>query len=328
MEKTIKYNKSLVSIIVPIFNEEMNIKPFYNELTATISKISNMRWEIIFVDDGCTDRSVDKVMALREADQRVKLLRLSRNYGSHAALMAGFQYSNGDALVIMSVDLQDPPGLIREFVEKWHEGYHMVWGVRESREDPWGKKILAYGFYWLLRKTVFLNYPKGGMDYGIFDRSMIDIILSIDERHGFVFATLLWSGFRQTQIPYARKSRKRGITKWSFARRVKSAIDIIISFSYFPIRIISYLGIVVSFLSFVFEMFLITRSVYFKLDSDGWLLLMVGILFIGGVQLIMLGVLGEYIWRIAEQVRGRPPYLVMEEVGFNINNRKKEENET
>jgi dolichol-phosphate mannosyltransferase len=308
--------RSLISVVIPAFNEESNIQPFFEELRATIDRLPEVDWEIIFVDDGSSDTTVAKVIALHEVDQRVKAVQLSRNFGSHPALSAGLSYAGGDAAVVISADLQDPPALIEAFLEQWRQGYHIVWGIRETRDDPWTKTLLANTFYRICRAVALPNFPKGGMDCGLFDRKVIDVFLSIGERNGYVFANILWTGFRQAQVPYARRARYSGVGKWGLAKRIKAAIDIIVSFSYLPIRFISYLGIFISCMSFVYSSFLIVRRVWFGLGGSGWPSVMVAILFLGGVQLIMLGILGEYIWRASDQVRARPLYVVMDEIGF------------
>ncbi len=307
--------RSLISIVVPVFNEELNIRPFYDELVLCIDEL-NVDFEIIFVDDGSTDRSVDQILSLREKDERVKVLKLSRNFGSHPALIAGLSYATGDAAIIMSVDLQDPPNIIKSFLQEWQKGNHVVWGIRKSRSDAWGKKILAYAFYWFCRRVVLDKYPEGGLDCSLLDRRVIDDFLNIKEYHGFLFATVLWMGFRQAYVPYERRSRATGASKWSLTKRVKAAIDIIVSFSYFPIRFMSCLGLIVSLVSFVYAIDLLIERIFFGRGGAGWPSLMVTILFFGGVQLTMMGVLGEYIWRGADQVKGRPRFIVMEEIGF------------
>lgn len=306
----------IISIVTPVYDEEMNIEPFYRELVANISQLDEFAWEIIFVDDGSTDRSVAEILRLRETDDRVKVLQLSRNFGSHPAMTAGLSYASGDAAVIMSVDLQDPANVIKDFLVEWRKGYHVVWGIRKSRKDPWGKRLLASIFYKFCRRVALKNFPEGGLDCSLFDRRVIDEFLKINERHAYLFASVLWMGFRQAYVPYDRRVRSAGVSKWPFAKRLKAAVDIIVSFSYFPIRFMSYLGITASVLSFIYAGALVIEAIFFGRAVAGWPSLMVAILFFGGVQLTMMGVLGEYIWRGTDQVKGRPRFLVMEEIGF------------
>lgn len=307
--------QNLLSIVVPVYNEEDNIRPFYAALAPVLDRL-DMPAEILFVDDGSKDRSYEIVSALSQQDNRVKCLRFSRNFGSHAAILAGLHSAEGDAAVIISVDLQDPPEMIHDLVARWQEGFHVVWAVREGREDPLSKKVLAALFYRLFRRIALPDYPAKGMDFGLFDRIVLEKLKEINELNNFLPGTIVWLGFRQTHVSYYRRARQIGRSKWSVGKRVKSALDAIVSFSHFPIRAISYTGILISVMSFLYASFLIVRKVFFDLGGPGWASLMVALLFLGGVQLVMLGILGEYIWRGSEQVKGRPPYIVMETVGF------------
>jgi len=305
----------LLSIVVPVYNEETNIEPFYRQLLGALAEV-DMQAEILFVDDGSKDGTHEAIALLAKEDPRVKCLRFSRNFGSHAATTAGLRHARGDAAVFISVDLQDPPELIKAFVERWREGYHVVWGVRESRDDPWSKKTLARLFYALIRRIALPEYPPEGMDFGLLDRQVIDVFNSFEEADRIVPTILVWAGFRQAQIGYHRAARRSGVSKWPLRKRIKSAIDVIVSFSYLPIRFMSYFGMLVSLLGFGYGVFLIGRRLFFGLGEAGWPSVMVTVLFLGGIQLIMLGVLGEYIWRTSAQVRRRPLYIVMERIGF------------
>ncbi len=308
-------SQKLLSVVVPVFNEETNIRPFYQAITPVVDAL-DLQTEIIFVDDGSKDRSYEIISTIAQEDDRVKCLCFSRNFGSHAAILAGLHSANGDAAVIISVDLQDPPELLHELVGRWQEGFHVVWAVREGREDPLLKKAFAGLFYRLFRRIALPDYPAKGMDFGLFDRIVLEKLKEFNELNHFLPGTIVWLGFRQTHISYYRRARLIGQTKWSFGKRLKSALDAIVSFSHFPIRFISYTGIVISLVSFLYANFLVARKVFFGLGGPGWASIMVAVLFLGGVQLVMLGILGEYIWRGSEQVKGRPPYIVMETVGF------------
>lgn len=319
--------KQKISVVVPVLNEEMNVEPFYNQLVCQIETLTELDWEVVFVDDGSTDQSVTQLLKLRNQDGRLKILRLSRNFGSHAALTAGLAYASGDAAIIMSVDLQDPAEIIKDFLAEWQKGNHMVWGIRQSRGDPWSKRFLANTFYRFCRRIALENYPEGGVDCCLLDRRVIEEFLAINERHAFLFATMLWMGFRQAYVPYERGSRVAGTSKWTLAKRLKSALDIVVSFSYFPIRFMSYLGILVSIVSFVYAADLVVERVFFGKGASGWPSIMVVMLFLGGVQLTMMGVLGEYIWRGTDQVKGRPRFIVMEEIGFERADRRTMERE-
>lgn len=307
--------RDLVSIVVPVFNEETNIRPFHAELAAAVDSW-DVDVEIIFVDDGSSDASFDIMTELREKDPRVHALRFSRNFGSHAALTAGLRFARGAAAALISVDLQDDPALIGRFIDEWRSGNHVVWGVRETRDDPWAKTLFANMFYALIRKIALPNYPPKGMDFGLLDRKVIRAFNEFDEQNRIVPTLIVWAGFRQKLIPYHRKSRRSGVSKWSFGKRIKAAIDITVSFSYLPIRFMSYMGLFASALGFCYGIFLILNRLINGAGGAGWPSVMVTVLFLGGLQLTMLGVLGEYVWRTSDQARRRPLYIVMDYLGL------------
>lgn len=306
----------LVSIVVPSYNEEENVQPFYHAISEVMSH-THYDWEIIFVNDGSRDRTVAAVEALRQQDKRVKLISLSRNFGSYSAISAGLLYAAGDGIVVISCDLQDPPELIQQFIERWEGGADIVWGVRASRVDPGLKSIYANTFYWILRRFIWPDFPQGGMDYGLFDRRIIELYNALPIRNTIPFLAIYDLGFRQEQIPYHRQERQRGYSKWTFFRRIKAAIDVMLDFSYFPIRLVSTLGFTIALLSFLYGTFVAINRILFDIGGSGWPSTIVITAFIGGVQLIVLGMLGEYLWRVAEQVRQRPRFIIMNQVGLN-----------
>lgn len=305
----------LLSIVVPTYNEEENVPVFYEEVSAVLNQLP-YEWEMIFVNDGSRDRSADKVKELHVRDPRVRLLSLSRNFGSYSAISAGLLYAHGDAMVCISCDLQDPPELIFEFVKHWEEGADIVWGVRASRDDPGLKSVYANLFYWIIRKTVWQDFPSGGMDCGLFDRRIVDLYNQLPIRNTIPFFTIYDMGFKQARIPYHRRARLRGTGNWPLFKRIKSAIDVLVDFSYVPIRIISLFGYLISALSFLYALFVVFNRVVLGVGSSGWPSIMVLVAFLGGLQLVVLGVLGEYLWRVAEQARERPRFFLMERVGF------------
>jgi dolichol-phosphate mannosyltransferase len=310
--------RPLISIVVPALNEEDNVEPFVTAIVAVTDTLTEYDWEIVWVDDGSTDSTAAKVAAIRERDPRVCLLQLSRNFGSYAAIRAGFDYVRGDAVIVISADLQDPPELIRSFVEHWREGYHIFWAVRAARHESWAKKTLASAFYTIIRKLALAGMPTGGMDYGLFDRRVVEVFCQIPDRNGITFMTIYWTGFRQAQILYDRRPRQRGTSKWPFGKRMRSALDVITSFSDLPIRACSYLGLATSTLSLLAAVVVLFNRLVLDIGEWGWPSLMITILFLGGVQLVMLGLIGEYIWRIGSEVRGRPQYIVMDTLGFTL----------
>jgi len=308
--------KPVISVVVPTLNEQDNVFPFYEATREVIDSLPDFVWEIVFVDDGSTDSTVDRILALREKDSRVRVLQLSRNFGSYSAIKAGFDYARGDAVISISADLQDPPELFRSFTEHWREGYQIVWGVREQRDDPWGKTLMATMFYRLVRRLGLSDLPKHGMDCGLFDRKIIDAFREIRDKNSITFMTIYWMGFRQARVGYHRHARQFGSTNWPVGKRVKSALDVITAFSFLPVRLISYLGLAISIIAFLGALIVAVDRIFFGLGELGWPSLMITMLFLGGVQMLMLGIIGEYLWRINSEIRGRPQYIVMSEFGF------------
>jgi glycosyltransferase involved in cell wall biosynthesis len=302
--------------IVPCLNEEDGIDAFYERTSGVLERLFGEHWEIVFVDDGSTDRTVHAIKALRERDPRVRCVRLSRNFGSHVAIAAGLDHAEGDLAVVLAADLQDPPEVIEDLVAKWREGYEVVWAAREAREDPLMRKLFARVFYGAIVRTALPSIPRTGTgSFCLIDRAVIEAFKRFPERNRLTFGIIAWSGFSQTQVPYERAQRHAGSSKWSFGMLVKTAIDTFVSFSYVPLRFISYFGFVVSVLAFLFGIYVGIDYVVNGTGLRGWPSLMGGILFFGGVQMLTLGIVGEYIWRISEESKRRPLYLVRERVG-------------
>ena len=304
-----------ISVVVPVFNEKTNLEAFFDLFSKNAAPFHLYEWEWIFVDDGSTDDSFEKILELRKRDSRVKLLRLSRNFGSHSALTAGLAYATGNAAILLPVDMQGPSRMIKDFIGEWQKGAQVVWGIPRSRKDSWAKRLLTKLFYQICHKVALPNYPQEGMDGCLLDRQVIDSLLTIKESDSFLFATILWMGFRQVFVPYDGAARTNVISKISFSKFMKKALDVIVSFSYFPIRFMMNLGIILSGISFLVA-FKILAEVSLGIQHPGSPFLMTAILFLSGVQLMMMGILGEYIWRGTDQLKGRPRFIVMEKAGF------------
>jgi dolichol-phosphate mannosyltransferase len=271
----------------------------------------------VFVDDGSRDGSFEVLNALRAHDDRVRALRFPRNFGSHIAIAAGIDYCHGDAAVIMAADLQDPPALIRDFVRRWRDGFDVVWGARTGRDDgalrSWGMSM----FYGLVRRFAIPTYPKGGTgSFCLITRAVIEAFRQCSERNRLTFGLIAWGGFREAEVPYHRPRRLVGSSSWTVRKMLKSAIDTFVSFSFLPIRAISFLGLLVSLLSFLFGFYVIVNKVVFGKGVQGWASVMLAVLVLGGVQLVMIGVLGEYLWRILDEARARPLYIIERTLGF------------
>lgn len=304
--------RATISVVVPVYCEVENVRVFHDSLFAAIGDV-DYDVELIFVDDGSTDGTYEELCKLSDEDSRVRILRLSRNFGAHAAISAGLRLANGDAVAIISVDGQDPPEIIPQFVEKWREGYSVVWGFRDGRADPATKRLLAASFHWLFRRIALADVPPGGMDTGLFDRRVVDVYAEIKD-DSIVPAYAIFSlGFDGTSISYRRRERRAGTSGWPFWKRLRNAIDLITSFSYVPIRLISLVGLLGSLLAILLAAIVIYQRLVLGMGESGWPSLAVLILFVSSVQMLMLGIIAEYIWRTSRQVRGYPRYVVVED---------------
>jgi polyisoprenyl-phosphate glycosyltransferase len=307
----------LLSLIVPVHNEEANLRRLYDAVNNVLRGVAGLEWEFVFVDDGSRDRSFGVIDELHRVDPRVLALRFPRNFGSHVAIAAGIDHCHGDAAIIMAADLQDPPELLPAFIASWRDGHEIVWGARAGRDDGAMRGVLMRSFYRLVRRYAIPTYPAGGTgSFCLISRKTIETFRQCAERNRLTFGLIAWSGFRETQVPYHRPARQAGASSWTFGRMVKSAIDTFISFSFLPIRAISYFGLVVSLISFVFGFYVIANKLVFGTHVEGWTSVMLTVLVLGGVQLTMIGVLGEYLWRILDESRGRPLYIVDRSLGF------------
>ena len=308
--------KPLIAIVVPVHNEKDNLVRFREEVSVVMRQLGEYDWEFVFVDDGSTDGSFEVLTTLRDLDERVTALRFPRNFGSHVAIAAGIDYAKGDAAIIMAADLQDPPELIREFVARWRNGYDVVWGARSGRDDGKARAWAMNRFYSLVRRIAIPNYPKGGTgSFCLITKPVMDAFRQMNERNRLTFGLIAWAGFRETQVPYHRPRRLVGSSSWTMGKMFKAAIDTFVSFSFLPIRAISYFGLLVSALSFLIGFYVLLNKVFFGTHVEGWTSVMLAVLLLGGVQLVMIGVLGEYLWRALDEARARPLYIIERTLG-------------
>ncbi|MEW6585743.1 MAG: glycosyltransferase family 2 protein [Nitrospirota bacterium] len=304
---------SLISIIIPVYDEAENIPVLYRRLRE-FAETSKNEFEFIFVDDGSSDRSFSALKDLSGKDHRVKVIKFSRNFGSHAACLAGLGYAKGDACAFISADLQDPPEMVQSLIDEWEKGNEVIIGIREWEQRP--LRTFQRLYYKLVRRFALRNMPEGGTDVFLIDRKVINAITSMQEKNTSIFGLILWSGFRQKSMTYRKAIRQKGISKWTAGKKIKLFIDTFVSFSYFPVRMISVLGILIAFLGFLYALFIITNRLFFSVPVEGWASLMVVLLMVSGVQLIMLGIIGEYLWRNFDESRKRPIFIIDETVGF------------
>ena len=311
----------ILSIIAPVKDEQVAIAPFVARLTAVLDALpavdgAAQDWEILFVDDGSQDATLAAIHAAHRADPRIRALSLSRNFGKEAALSAGLDHARGQAVVPIDVDLQDPPEVIGEMLDRWRDGFDVVYGVRRNRlTDSLPKRMTADLYYrahnWLSSDKI----PEHAGDFRLLDRKVVEVIKLMPERNRFMKGLFAWSGFRQTAVEYDRSPRKVGETKFNYWKLWTLAIDGITSASTVPLRVWSYLGAGIALLALFYAVFLVLRTVVFGVDVAGYPSLMVATLFLGGVQLLSLGVLGEYVGRILVEVKHRPIYIVRETIG-------------
>jgi glycosyltransferase involved in cell wall biosynthesis len=305
-----------LSVIAPMYNEEKNIDHFFAKLLPVLESL-DLSYEVICIDDGSTDGTINKILEYYKINPIIKLIKLSRNFGKDNALTAGLHYARGKAVVPIDSDLQDPPELIKSFLSKWREGYDVVYAVREKRHgDSIMKRLTANLFYKFINLFSETRIPPNTGDYRLLDRRVVEVLNQIPERTRFMKGLFAWVGFKQIGIPYDRQPRHLGRTKWNFWKLWNFALDGITLFSTSGLKVWSYVGLFISMLSFLYATFLIIRTLILGIDVPGYASIMVVILFLGGLQLVSLGILGEYLGRVYAEVKKRPPYIVSECIGF------------
>lgn len=305
-----------VSIIVPIYYNELNIPQLYEQMKEKILSRTDFEAEIVCVDDGSKDGSYKALLELREKDDRFKVVKLSRNFGSHTAILAGFAHATGDCMTMVAADLQEPLEIIIEMYEKWKQGKKVVIAVRKDREDGFFQKLFSNTYYSLMQKYALKDMPSGGFDCFFIDKKVRDVLVSMNEKNSSIVGQVLWAGFEMDKIYYVRKKREIGESKWTLSKKIKLFIDSFMAFSYVPIRFISTLGIVISIVGFILAVFLIVNKFMFNVPVQGWTTMMITLLMLSGIQMLTLGVIGEYLWRNFDESRGRPTYIVEETHGI------------
>jgi glycosyltransferase involved in cell wall biosynthesis len=307
-----------LSVIVPVKDEEQAVLPFVARVAPILDRLfADGAWEILFIDDGSEDATLAAIMAANGREPRVRALSLSRNFGKEAALSAGLDHASGQAVIPMDVDLQDPPEVIGEMLDKWREGYEVVYGVRRNRSaDTLPKRLTADLYYRAHNYLSDDKIPEHAGDFRLLDRAVVEVIRRMPERNRFMKGLFAWSGFRQAAVEYDRVPRTVGNSKFRYWKLWTLALDGITSASTMPLRIWSYLGVLIALLALVYAIFLAVRTTLLGTDVPGYASIMVATLFLGGVQLISLGVLGEYVGRILVETKQRPIYVVRQRVGL------------
>lgn len=312
--------KKLISYVFPIYNESGNIDLLYKTIHELLDEHTEYQYEIIFINDGSTDASLEKLLKIHDKDSRVIVINFSRNFGHQMAVTAGLDHATGDAIIIMDSDLQDPPKVSFELIKKWVDGYEVVYAQRRTRKDSAVKKATAFGYYWVLHKLAEIDIPRNTGDFRLVDRKVVDALNKFRERNRFLRGMVSSVGFKQTAVLFDREERFSGKTGYPLKKMLKFAADGILGFSTIPLTIIAKIGFIISSLSFlgiVYALFM--KLFYSSVTVQGWTLMIISVLFIGGVQMIMLGVLGSYIGRIYSEVQNRPLYTISSIYGSPIN---------
>ena len=304
-----------ISVVIPVFNEASGIAPLCDRLVCVLERISS-DWEILFIDDGSQDGTMAAIAARHRLDPRVGAISFSRNFGKEVAIAAGLDHARGRAVILMDADLQHPPELIETFVERWREGYVMVYGQRKDRDtESRIKRGFARVFYRLFQRFGEMRLPEGAGDFRLIDRKGVEVLRGLGERARFSKGLYAWIGFRSIGVPFTVEERQHGVSKWSFRKLFRFAFDGITSFSTVPLRVWTYLGGLISLLALATGVYFVLETLIYGPTTPGFPTLIVSIMFLSGIQLMSLGIIGEYIGRIFAEVKRRPLYIVSERIG-------------
>ncbi len=301
-----------ISVIIPVYNEEDNIQPLYERLKSVMQNMK-VTYELIFVNDGSQDKTIRLVKALAYKTKEVKYIDFSRNFGHQIAVTAGLDKANGDAIVIIDADLQDPPELIAEMYEKMKEGYEVVYAKRKKRSGESVMKLwTASMFYRILSRITSISIPVDTGDFRIMDKKIVEILRQMPEKNKFLRGQISWIGFNQTFIEYEREERQAGETGYTYRKMMRFALDGITAFSDIPLKVVTYFGFIVSFIAFLISLYALYSRFILRDYVQGWTSLMISVLFIGGIQMIAIGIIGEYMSRMNSNIRNRPLYIIRE----------------
>jgi polyisoprenyl-phosphate glycosyltransferase len=302
---------NIFSIIIPVYFNEPNLPDTIPQLLALENKLQNYKVELIFVDDGSKDRSLEILLTYqKQFPQKMKVVKLTRNFGSIAASQAGFTVATGDCVGIIAADLQDPPELFIDMIGHWEKGIKAVFAVRSDREESFMQKLFSNSYYALMRRFALPNYPKSGFDFLLVDRQIVNEINRISEKNTNLMSLIFWLGHEYVMLPYIRRKRTKGESRWTLSKKIKLFIDSFVAFSYVPIRFLSVLGLFVAACAFLYGAIIFYSWAVSKIPVEGWTSIMILLTFTAGIQMTMLGVLGEYLWRTLEETRKRPVYVI------------------
>lgn len=310
-----------ISVVVPVYHNESSLSLLHQRLADVAANAPQAEFEFVFVDDGSADNSFGVLKEIAIRDTRVKVLRLVRNFGSNAAILAGLAYAQGSCAIAISADLQDPPELIPEMIAKWTEGSKVVLAVRAERHDSLATRLTANVFNRLFKHFVFPNFPPNGFDFFLADREVVRVLVKNAGANLYLFGLLLWTGYKLVTVTYTRAERSFGKSQWTHWKKVKYFLDAFIGFSYLPLRLTSITGITLAILGFFYATFVVLARVVWNFPVEGWTSLMVVLLVVSGMQMIMLGILGEYLWRNLDETRQRSLFIIAESIGIDADPR-------
>jgi len=299
-----------ISFVLPVYRNEHAVTLTYQQIRQVMTAdLQRYSYEIVFVDDGSDDGSPAELAAIKAGDEHVRVVTFTRNFGQMAAILAGLKQASGDVIIQLSADLQDPIGLVPQMVAEHERGSEVVACHREHREDPWSRRVTSRALYAILRLSL-PQIPAGGFDYILLDRKVVDAFNAVEVRNRFFQGDVLWFGYKTTFIPYTRPKRTIGRSQYTFSKKLKNSIDAILDSSYLPIRFMSLLGVLTAFVGFLYAVDIVYGRMRHNIPFTGWAPIMILILVIGGVLMLMLGIIGEYVWRIYDEVKGKPNYVV------------------
>lgn len=303
--------KNTISIVVPVYFNEPNLPDTIPQLLSLANELPDYNLELIFVDDGSQDRSLEILLdAQKRFSRQIKVVKLTRNFGTMAALQAGLTVATGNCVGVIAADLQDPPELFVDMIRHWEEGVKAIFAVRSDREEPFLQKTFSNLYYAMISRFAVPGYPAGGFDFFLVDRQVIDEVNKIHEKNTNLMTLVFWLGYQAVLIPYVRRKRTKGKSRWTFGKKAKLFVDTFVSFSYFPIRLFSFLGIIYALISFSYGAFIFVSWLTFGIEVQGWVPMMLVLTFTAGLQMTLLGILGEYLWRNLDEARGRPLYVI------------------
>lgn len=313
-----------VSLVIPVYYNEHNLDPLYQDIVNKLYVHQEIDWEIVMVNDGSQDDSYRVMTEIAKKDQRVKAISLSRNFGSHAAILCGMENCTGDCAVIKAADLQEPTEIVIDMIESWKKGNNVVLAERAGREEGRGQTMFANFYYWLVRKTALPTMPKGGFDVYLVDKKVINVLTSLDETNSALTGQILWSGFKTGHVFYTRKAREIGESKWTLKKKIRLVMDTLFSFSNLPITAVLLIGFVSVAAAVIWAVIVLIYKLSGQINVDGFTQMFIIQLLSFGIIMMTLGILGEYLWRTFDASRGRPPYIIEEQ--FELKKKEEDKN--